>query len=168
MSDDHIDEEGFRANVGIIIMNAESKLLWARRVNQGGWQFPQGGIRPDEAPVDAMYRELREEVGLERRDVQLVTESRGWCRYTLPERYQRKHCEPLCIGQKQRWFMLRLVSDDTRIRFDLNDEPEFDHWEWVDVSVPAQKVIYFKREVYEQVLSEFQPHLDRAPHQSAP
>ncbi|MEL6211377.1 MAG: RNA pyrophosphohydrolase [Pseudomonadota bacterium] len=159
MSDDHIDDEGYRANVGIIIANARNQLLWARRIGQGGWQFPQGGIRPQEAPLAAMYRELREEVGLAPEDVDIVAETRDWCRYTLPERYQRKNCEPLCIGQKQRWFMLRLVADEAQIRFDLNDEPEFDHWEWVDVSVPAQNVIYFKRDVYEQVLGELWPHL---------
>lgn len=161
MTDDDIDEDGYRANVGIVIVNRHNQLLWARRVGQGGWQFPQGGIRPREDPQQAMYRELREEVGLSPDDVQLVAVSRDWCRYTLPEKYQRKHSKPLCIGQKQRWFMLRLLSGDDRIRFDLNDEPEFDHWEWVDESVPAQNVIYFKRGVYERVLSEFQSHLTR-------
>jgi len=158
MSDENIDADGFRANVGIVIVNGEGKVLWARRVGQGGWQFPQGGIRPNEAPLAAMYRELREEVGLEPQDVSLLATSRDWCRYTLPERYQRKHSKPLCIGQKQRWFVLRLESDEQRIRFDRNDEPEFDHWEWVDVSVPVEKVIYFKRDVYVKVLGEFRDY----------
>lgn len=160
MSDDSIDQDGYRSNVGIVIANAQGKLLWARRVGQGGWQFPQGGIRPNEAPEAAMYRELREEVGLDPEDVRLIAISRDWCRYTLPERYQRKHSKPLCIGQKQRWFMLHMQSSDNRIRFDLNDEPEFDHWEWVEPSVPARKVIFFKRDVYEQVLSEFRVHFE--------
>jgi len=107
-----------------------------------------------------MYRELREEVGLDRADVSLIATSRDWCRYTLPERYQRKHSKPLCVGQKQRWYMLRLNSPDDRIRFDLNDDPEFDHWEWVPADVPAQNVIFFKRDVYERVLSEFRVHLE--------
>ena len=158
MSDKNIDADGFRANVGIVIVNAEGKLLWARRVGQGGWQFPQGGIRTNEAPLSAMYRELREEVGLEPCDVSLLATSRDWFRYTLPNRYQRKHSKPLCIGQKQRWFMLRLESDEQRIRFDCNDEPEFDHWEWVDFSVPVDNVIYFKRDVYVKVLDEFRRH----------
>lgn len=159
MSDDYIDADGYRANVGIIICNAHGQLLWARRRGQGGWQFPQGGIRRDESPLEAMYRELREEVGLAPRDVTLLATSNDWCRYDLPERFQRKHSKPLCIGQKQRWFILRLEADDGAVRFDLNAEPEFDHWEWVDQSVPPAKVIYFKRKVYEQVLREFQPHL---------
>ncbi len=159
MSDDDIDRDGYRANVGIIIANRQNQLLWARRIGQRGWQFPQGGIRPDEEPLAAMYRELREEVGLDPDDVRVLASTRDWCRYTLPERYQRKNSEPLCIGQKQRWFMLRLLADDARIRFDRNEEPEFDHWEWVDAEVPARSVIYFKRDVYVQVLDELGPHL---------
>ncbi len=160
MSDDFIDADGYRANVGIVIANSAGQLLWARRVGQGGWQFPQGGIRPQEAPLAAMYRELHEEVGLMPADVSLLATSRDWCRYTLPERYQRKHSKPLCIGQKQRWFMLRLESGDDSIRFDRNEEPEFDHWEWVDFSVPTKNVIFFKRDVYEQVLREFRACLE--------
>ena len=160
MSDDFIDAEGYRANVGIVVSNAERKLLWTRRVGQGGWQFPQGGIRRDESPIDAMYRELHEEVGLEPEDVELLASTRDWCRYTLPERFQRKNSKPLCVGQKQRWFMLRLLSGEERIRFDRADEPEFDHWEWVDFSVPVQQVIFFKRDVYAQVLDEFRAYVE--------
>ena len=71
MSNDWIDAEGFRANVGIILVNAENKLLLGGRVGAKGWQFPQGGIDEGEAPEEAMYRELREEVGLEPGDVVL-------------------------------------------------------------------------------------------------
>ena len=115
---------------------------------------------PDESPLDAMYRELHEEVGLEPEDVSLLASTRDWCRYTLPQRYQRKHSKPLCIGQKQRWFMLRLVGSEDRIRVDRNDQPEFDHWEWVDFSVPVKQVIYFKRDVYAQVLEEFRAYVE--------
>jgi putative (di)nucleoside polyphosphate hydrolase len=160
MSDDFIDADGFRANVGIVVTNTDGKLLWTRRVGQGGWQFPQGGIRPQESAIDAMYRELHEEVGLEPADVSLLASTREWCRYTLPERYQRKNSKPLCIGQKQRWFMLRLDSSEERIRFDRAERPEFDHWEWVDFVTPVQQVIYFKRDVYAQVLDEFRGYVE--------
>lgn len=159
MSDDYIDADGYRANVGMVICNEHGKLLLARRAGQTGWQFPQGGIRPDESPLAAMYRELREEVGLAPEHVTLLATSSDWCRYTLPERYQRKNSKPLCIGQKQRWFMLRMDADDQHIRFDLNDQPEFESWEWVDRDVPEAKVIFFKREVYARVLREFGDHL---------
>lgn len=160
MSDDYIDAEGYRANVGIVVSNDRGKLLWTRRVGQGGWQFPQGGIRPQESAIDAMYRELHEEVGLEPSDVSLLARTRDWCRYKLPQRYQRKNSKPLCIGQKQRWFMLRLDSSEDRIRFDRNERPEFDHWEWVDFATPVQQVIFFKRDVYAQVLKEFRSYAE--------
>ncbi|MEM6640594.1 MAG: RNA pyrophosphohydrolase [Pseudomonadota bacterium] len=160
MSDDSIDADGYRANVGIIIINEQRQVLWARRVGQRGWQFPQGGIRPGESPEEAMYRELEEEVGLRPGDVDVVAITRDWCRYELPERFVRRHVTPVCIGQKQLWFMLRLTASEARIRMDTNDQPEFDHWEWVAPDVPLKHVIYFKKDVYAQVLSEFRPYLD--------
>ena len=160
MTRDTIDAEGYRANVGIIICNDSRELLWARRAGQGGWQFPQGGIREDESPREAMYRELREEVGLEPDDVEILATTRDWCRYKLPNRYLRKNVEPLCIGQKQRWFLLRLLASESSIRFDAAVPAEFDHWRWVDRRLPAREVIFFKRRVYARVLREFRPLLD--------
>ena len=110
MSNDWIDAEGFRANVGIILANAEGKLLLAGRVGSKGWQFPQGGMLVDEDPEDAMYRELHEEVGLGREDVDMLGVTDDWLRYRLPDKFVRRNSKPWCIGQKQRWFMLRLVS----------------------------------------------------------
>ena len=162
MSEDWIDEEGFRANVGMIVCNRDDRLLWARRRGQRGWQFPQGGILQNESPMNAMYRELREEVGLEPADVELIGSTRGWARYRLPKRFLRRNSEPLCIGQKQRWFMLRLISPDDRIRFDRCESAEFDRWKWVDYGHPVEEVIYFKRDVYAQVLDEFRPLLQGA------
>src|SRR6185312_6188238 len=101
-----IDEEGFRPNVGIIIVNKEGRLLWARRVKQNAWQFPQGGIHENETPEEALYRELHEELGLEKSDVEQIACTRGWLEYRLPQRYLRPHIQPLCIGQTQRWYLL--------------------------------------------------------------
>ncbi|MCH7820655.1 MAG: RNA pyrophosphohydrolase [Proteobacteria bacterium] len=154
MGNDCIDAEGFRANVGIILANGNGKLLLGGRVGRRGWQFPQGGILVGEDPVDAMYRELREEVGLNRDDVELLGVTQEWIRYRLPEKYVRRNSQPLCIGQKQRWFMLRLVCSDEKLRFDLGEEPEFDRVRWVDYWRPVNEVIYFKRRVYAQALHE--------------
>jgi putative (di)nucleoside polyphosphate hydrolase len=107
-----------------------------------------------EEPEQAMYRELREEVGLGADDVELLGVTNDWLRYRLPPKYIRRNSAPLCIGQKQRWFMLRLVASPDAVRFDLSDEPEFDRARWVDFWRPVNEVIYFKRRVYARALHE--------------
>jgi putative (di)nucleoside polyphosphate hydrolase len=150
---DRIDEKGFRANVGIILMDDSSRVLIAGRRGRSGWQFPQGGVRQRESAEQAMYRELEEEVGLGPEDVALAGVTRGWIRYRLPRRYLRRS-EPQCIGQKQRWFLLSLRSDPEKVRFDCTSQPEFDRCRWVEYWQPVEEVIYFKRKVYIAALSE--------------
>jgi len=159
MSNDWIDAEGFRANVGIILVNADNKLLLGGRVGAKGWQFPQGGMLVDEEPEIAMFRELREEVGLEPDDVEVLGVTADWLRYRLPDKFIRRHSKPLCIGQKQRWFILRMLSDDERVRFDRCDKPEFDRIRWVQFWRPVNEVIYFKRRVYARALHELGHHV---------
>lgn len=154
MSSDDIDSDGFRVNVGIILVNAEGKLLLAGRAGSKGWQFPQGGVRVGETCEEAMFRELNEEVGLCREDVEVLGSTRDWLRYRLPQRYVRRGAKPLCIGQKQRWFMLKLTAPEERVRVDGCEPPEFDRWRWVDFWKPVNEVIYFKRRVYARALHE--------------
>ena len=163
-----IDSDGFRPNVGIILSNPQGQLLWARRIGQDAWQFPQGGIRTDETPSEAMYRELAEEVGLNPEQVELMGSTRGWLRYRLPRQYLRRASRPLCIGQKQVWFMLRLLCKDTAVCLDQTEKPEFDHWRWVDYWHPLGEVVSFKRKVYLKALRELEPLLfpDGIPDQS--
>ena len=141
MSNDWIDDEGFRANVGIILSNDDGRLLLGGRVGAKGWQFPQGGMLRGEDAEVAMYRELEEEIGLREDDVEVLGVTRDWLRYRLPNKYVRRHSKPLCIGQKQRWFMLRLIGSPERVRFDLSDQPEFDRARWVDFWRPVNEVI---------------------------
>jgi putative (di)nucleoside polyphosphate hydrolase len=157
MTGDDIDSDGFRANVGIILSNDAGKLLLAGRIGNSGWQFPQGGMYVGESPEDAMYRELHEEVGLVAADVEVLGATRDWLRYRLPEKFVRRSNAPVCIGQKQRWFILRLVGPESRLRFDRGDTPEFDRWRWVDFWRPVNEVIYFKRRVYARALHELGP-----------
>jgi putative (di)nucleoside polyphosphate hydrolase len=157
MSNDWIDADGFRANVGIILANTDNKLLLGGRAGSRGWQFPQGGMLEGEDPVDAMFRELHEEIGLESSDVEVLGVTRDWLRYRLPNKFVRRHSKPLCIGQKQRWFMLRLITDDSRVRFDRCEKPEFDRIRWVHFWRPVNEVIYFKRRVYARALHELGP-----------
>ncbi len=109
-----IDKDGFRANVGIVITNDLGKLFWARRIGMDAWQFPQGGIHERESVESAMYRELKEEVGLESNDVEIIGCTKGWLRYKLPKRFIRYHKKPVCIGQKQVWYLLRLNAEDNQ------------------------------------------------------
>ena len=155
-----IDKQGFRPNVGIVIANAEGQVLWGRRVGgNDSWQFPQGGIHGGETPEQAMYRELDEEVGLQPEQVQILGETRDWLRYRLPERYVRRREQPVCIGQKQRWFLLRLTAGDEAVRVDAHAKPEFDAWRWVSYWYPVTGVVDFKRDVYRQALSALLPAL---------
>jgi len=162
-----IDKEGFRLSVGIILTNRDGQVLWARRIGQRAWQFPQGGIRADEQPADAMYRELGEEVGLDESHVEVMGHTRGWLQYRLPKRFIRHGQDPLCIGQRQRWFMLRLVGDERHVRLDLCDRPEFDQWRWVEYWYPLREVVAFKRSVYRRALREFAPLIFSADTQQA-
>lgn len=150
-----IDKYGFRANVGIILTNGSGQVFCGRRIGMAAWQFPQGGIKRDETPERAMFRELKEEVGLDPEHVELLGATKRWLRYRLPKRYIRYHQQPLCIGQKQIWFLLKLITDDGNFNLGLAGQPEFDAWRWFDYWDPLSFVVPFKRGVYERALNEF-------------
>ena len=154
-----IDAQGYRANVGIVLTNDEGKLFWAKRIGMDAWQFPQGGIRPREPVKKAMYRELREETGLHPHHVEVIGCTQKWLRYRLPEKFIRKKTKPVCIGQKQIWYLLKLIVDEQKVRLDQSKQPEFDLWRWVDFWDPLEEIIDFKRSVYEQALNELRPLL---------
>lgn len=150
-----IDFDGYRPNVGIVICNRKGQVLWAKRCGQNSWQFPQGGINDNESAEQAMYRELHEEVGLQPKDVRLLYVSKHWLRYKLTKRLLRYDSKPMCIGQKQRWFLLQLVSDEKNINMQTTKSPEFDGWRWVSFWYPVRQVVSFKRDVYRKVMKEF-------------
>ncbi len=156
-----LDSDGFRSNVGIIICNPSGKLLWTKRIGQNAWQFPQGGIRAGESFEEALYRELQEETGLSEADVSILKRTRGWLRYRLPERLVRRSSSPLCIGQKQKWFLLSLNSDDSRIALSRSVRPEFDDWRWVGYWEPVKRIVDFKRDVYRKALRELRGACDK-------
>lgn len=152
-----IDADGFRPNVGIILSNTQGEVLWARRINQDSWQFPQGGIQANEAPEEALFRELHEEVGLFPDQVNILACTRGWLRYRLPQHLIRRNNNPLCIGQKQKWFLLQMLADDSAVNIQANQKPEFDHWNWVSYWYPLNQIVSFKRDVYRRALKELAP-----------
>ena len=156
-----VDADGFRPNVGIILADQNGRLLWARRLGgQDAWQFPQGGIDCDESAEQALYRELMEEVGLRQSNVRVLGVTRGWLRYRLPSKLIRKK-EPQCIGKKQKWFLLELLTSESDIDLNANKKPEFDSWDWVSYWYPLSKVVAFKREVYRRALKELRPFYHR-------
>jgi putative (di)nucleoside polyphosphate hydrolase len=149
-----LDRDGYRPNVGIILLNKDNEVFWGKRVREHSWQFPQGGIDRGESPEEAMFRELEEEIGLQRDHVQLIGRTREWLRYDVPEHWVRREWRGHYRGQKQIWFLLRLVGKDADINLRFSDHPEFDAWRWHDYWVPLESVIEFKREVYRAALNE--------------
>jgi putative (di)nucleoside polyphosphate hydrolase len=168
-----IDRDGYRPNVGIVLCNWKNEVFWGKRVRQHAWQFPQGGIKQGETPEGAMYRELKEEVGLEPRHVQVLGRTRDWLRYDVPERWLRREWRGHYRGQKQIWYLLRLIGRDCDVRLRTSAKPEFDAWRWNEYWVPLESVVEFKREVYQKALEELARYLGsrsgrrpRRPHQA--
>ena len=156
--------DGYRPNVGIILVNRYNQVLWARRASHDGWQFPQGGVRHDESPKDALFRELYEEVGLDPKHVEIVAHTQSWLRYDLPEPYLarlRRRGNNTFRGQKQLWYLLRLIASDSEVCLDTCDKPEFDKWIWLDWWNALEQIVEFKREVYESAMRELVWHLPR-------
>ena len=153
-----LDSDGYRPNVGIILCNGEGQVLWARRRRHDGWQFPQGGVEKGESILDAVYRELYEEVGLRPTQVQVIGCTQRWLRYDVPRTYVRSSSLSF-RGQKQMWYLLRMLADDTEVRLDHSEQPEFAEWRWVDYWLPLEQIVPFKRKVYRRALTELEPML---------
>lgn len=152
-----INSKGYRLNVGIILVNSQGKVFWAKRSRgENAWQFPQGGVQSYETLEETMFRELYEEVGLAPEDVEILAVTKRWLYYDLPMNLRRRS-RPLCIGQKQKWFLLRLLSGDDRVKLDTGEHPEFNGWRWEEYWYPIDHVIAFKRQIYRKVLQEFAP-----------
>jgi putative (di)nucleoside polyphosphate hydrolase len=156
-----LDREGFRPNVGIILLNTRNQVFWGKRIRTHSWQFPQGGIKYGESPEQAMYRELHEEVGLFPEQVRIIARTRDWLRYEVPDHYIRRDARGHYRGQKQIWFLLQLTGRDSDMNLRATSHPEFDAWRWHDYWVPLDVVIEFKRGVYEMALTELARYLPR-------
>lgn len=161
-----LDREGYRPNVGIILVNQKNEVFWGKRIREHSWQFPQGGIKYGETPVQAMYRELQEEVGLKPEHVRILGRTRDWLRYNVPDNFVRRDSRGHYKGQKQIWFLLRLVGKDTDVSLRATHHPEFDAWRWHTYWVPLDVVIEFKRDVYHRALKELSDILFRRPGES--
>ncbi|MBP3194760.1 MAG: RNA pyrophosphohydrolase [Cardiobacteriaceae bacterium] len=157
--DDSIfDAYGYRFNVGIVLVNQQNQVFFARRIAaHNAWQLPQGGMRAGEDSEQSAKRELFEETGISADAIEILAVSRDFYSYRLPSRYRRrKNFGIQCIGQRQLWYLIRYkAASDREIAVDKVAHPEFDAWEWVDYWQPLDRVVHFKYEVYRGVLQEF-------------
>ena len=150
-----LDEQGYRPNVGIILLNSQRQVFWGKRVREHAWQFPQGGIKSGEEPEQAMFRELEEETGLKPHHVEIIGRTNDWLRYDVPARWVRREWRGHYRGQKQIWYLLKMLGQDSDVTLKCDfEKPEFDAWRWHDYWVPLESVIEFKRGVYQSALDE--------------
>jgi putative (di)nucleoside polyphosphate hydrolase len=150
-----IDSDGYRPNVAIVLINRKKQVFWGKRIKEHSWQFPQGGIKMGESPEQAMFRELEEETGLLAQHVEVLSRTADWLHYDVPMHWIKREWRGTYKGQKQIWFLLKLVGRDCDIRLKASSHPEFDAWRWHDFWIPLDGVIEFKREVYRKALHEF-------------
>lgn len=160
-------DDGYRPNVGIIICNRKGQVFWARRIKRDGWQFPQGGVSKNESLTEALFRELQEETGLLEHQVRLVAHTKRWLHYDLPSKFlrgqRRSKSSPNFKGQKQVWFLLELLDDDSSFNLSGSSEvPEFDGWRWVETEFALNNIVDFKRGVYQKALTELKQYIPSA------
>ncbi len=151
-----LDRDGYRPNVAIVLLNARNQVFWGKRIREHSWQFPQGGINPGESPEAAMLRELYEEIGLRPEHVKVIGRTRDWLRYDVPHHWVRREWRGSYRGQKQIWFLVRLLGRESDVDLRATDHPEFDAWRWADYWIPLDAVIEFKRTVYRKALNELE------------
>lgn len=146
----------YRLGVGVVLFNAKGLVFTARRIDTkpDAWQFPQGGIDEGEDPVRAVFREMKEEIGVD--DAVILEETKDWLTYDLPPHLLGKAWGGLYRGQRQKWYALSLTGDETMI--DINTEhPEFDAWRWFPLEEIEAQIVPFKRALYHEIVEAFLP-----------
>tara|TARA_B100001013_G_scaffold290742_1_gene190609 strand:- start:6 stop:494 length:489 start_codon:yes stop_codon:yes gene_type:complete len=157
-----LEQKEYRPNVAVIIVNLSGKVLWCQRKQHDGWQFPQGGIDKGETPVEAALRETKEEVGLGEHDIEIVYESQQWFKYKVPKEKRTGYfTKKIFFGQKQKWFLARLLSDENKIDLNAYRPIEFDKWVWANYWHPINAVVSFKKETYRQALLSILPEYNK-------
>ena len=155
-----LDALPYRPCVGIMLINAQGLIFAAQRIDsrQPAWQMPQGGIDPGENPGLAALRELEEEISVTPDLVAPLAETRDWLRYDIPPEMVPNIWGGKFRGQKQRWFLMRYLGRDDQIDL-ATSHPEFSEWRWIAADDMLAAIVPFKREIYQQVISEFRDWL---------
>ena len=143
---------GYRLNVAMIVLNKDNKVLFCKRRNTENWQFPQGGVDDNENIESAMFRELNEEVGLEKENVAIKAVSQNLIYYDIPKNIRSRVLGGKFRGQAQKYFLLKLISGD--VDLNIENTPEFDKHSWVPFWYPLNQVVDFKKEAYRSALIE--------------
>lgn len=150
----------YRSGVGIMIINKDKHIFVGKRIDNhsDAWQMPQGGLDAGESEDAAMLRELKEETGIISQNVKLLKKSSGYYYYNLPYKLQKKFWGGKYLGQKQRWYLIEFLGDESAINIKTED-PEFSEWKWVEKIDIVGSIVSFKRKMYEDVLQEFHEFL---------
>ncbi len=157
MTPEQIEKLPYRPCVGIMVRNTAGEVFVGQRLDRDydAWQMPQGGVDAGEDPRDAALRELEEETGITRDLVTIEAETQGWLPYELPRDLVPKLWKGRFRGQEQKWFLLRFKGTDDQVNIQTA-EPEFKEWRWLAVDKMLDGIVPFKRDVYEQVVQEFE------------
>ncbi len=140
----------FRIGVGIVVLNKNNKVFVAKRIDnpKNFWQMPQGGVNEGENFLTAAYRELEEETSI--KNVKLIREIDGILTYELPDHLLGIVWKGKYKGQKQKWFLMQYLGDDSDINI-KTDKPEFLEWKWIDLDMITTVVVNFKLHIYEEL-----------------
>ena len=145
----------FRLGVGLVIINNQSEIFTGRRLDSTkAWQMPQGGIDDIEIPLEAAYREMGEETGIQKRKVALLKQSKLWYRYDLPQEIQGKFWGGKFRGQSQKWFLFKFIGINSDINIETKDA-EFSDWRWSKKTDILDSIVPFKKSLYQIVLKDF-------------
>ena len=142
-----------RTGVGIVVLNSQNKVFVGKRIDNpfDKWQMPQGGVNSNEPLLQAMKRELLEETSI--KNIEVLKEFDQWLEYELPENLIGKIWKGKYRGQKQKWFVVKFLGNDSEINVNTTN-PEFIEWKWIDISLLPDLIVRFKKHVYKKVLIE--------------
>jgi putative (di)nucleoside polyphosphate hydrolase len=148
----------YRNSIGIMVINKDKNIFVGKRIdnNSNAWQMPQGGLDAGEDEDTAMFRELKEETGIS--DIEIISKSKKYLYYNLPYRLQKKFWGGKYLGQKQKWYLVRYLGDDSAININT-ESAEFSEWKWIPKEELVKVIVSFKRKLYVDVIKEFAEYL---------